>query len=100
MPSSCADSPTGVALSRATPATYRRPLPNISRYTLGTANLSDPTNPEHLRVARRAMDAGIWFHTAAEYGDGRMFSTLSASSPLPADVVQDIDNMHRVWFAI
>jgi aryl-alcohol dehydrogenase-like predicted oxidoreductase len=52
-------------------------LQSISRYTLGTANLKDKNNPEHVRVARTAMDAGIWFHSSTEYADGAVFATLA-----------------------
>jgi aryl-alcohol dehydrogenase-like predicted oxidoreductase len=58
---------------------FCKPLPPISRYTLGTANIRDKANREHIRVARAAMDAGIWFHSAAEYAEGAVFDVLAAA---------------------
>jgi len=49
--------------------TYRNRLPQLSTFTFGTAEIRDPANPEHLKVARAAMDAGVWFHSAREYGN-------------------------------
>lgn len=51
-------------------------LPSISRFTFGTGKVSDRTNSTHRRVVRKAMEAGVWFHTSAEYGKGGVFQTL------------------------
>ena len=58
---------------------YRSILPNISRYTFGTGNVHDTANAEHGKVVRAAMDAGVWFHTSAEYGNGGTFEVLKAA---------------------
>lgn len=58
---------------------FRRTLPELTNFTLGTAGLSDKTDPEHMRVARQAMEAGVWFHSSAEYGKGSVFETLRAA---------------------
>jgi len=55
---------------------FRKPLPAISKFTFGTGNLRDPENPQHVAVARAAMDAGVWFHSAAEYREGATFQVL------------------------
>lgn len=56
---------------------YRTELPKISRFVFGTSNTNDRTNPEHLKVVRMAMDAGVWFHTSTEYGkDGAVLAIL------------------------
>lgn len=47
--------------------TYKDKLPKISRYTLGTMGMTDKNNPDHIKTARAGMDAGIWFHSSADY---------------------------------
>jgi predicted aldo/keto reductase-like oxidoreductase len=46
-------------------------LSEITPYIYGTTRLGDETIPrgERLRVARNAMNTGVWFHTARMYGD-------------------------------
>lgn len=46
-------------------------LPALSPYIYGTTRLGDEQIPFEMRVkiARAAMDAGIWFHTSHTYGD-------------------------------
>jgi len=49
----------------------RSALSGITSYIYGTTRLGDNTIPREarLRVARAAMDAGVWFHTSRMYGD-------------------------------
>jgi aryl-alcohol dehydrogenase-like predicted oxidoreductase len=44
---------------------------NISRYTYGTTRLGDQSIPfaDRVKMARAAMDTGVWFHTSHDYGD-------------------------------
>jgi aryl-alcohol dehydrogenase-like predicted oxidoreductase len=58
---------------------FRGALPTISRYTFGTGNVNDPANAEHIKVARAAMEAGVWFHTSDAYGNGGTFEVLKAA---------------------
>jgi aryl-alcohol dehydrogenase-like predicted oxidoreductase len=51
-------------------------LPSFTDFTLGTSWLHDLDNPEHLAVARRGMEAGVWFHTAPSYGKGATYRLL------------------------
>jgi hypothetical protein len=46
-------------------------LSGITPYIYGTTRLGDSEIPreERLKVARAAMDSGVWFHTARYYGD-------------------------------
>ena len=46
-------------------------LTDISPYVYGTTRLGDANIPfnDRVKVARAAMDAGIWFHTSHTYGD-------------------------------
>jgi aryl-alcohol dehydrogenase-like predicted oxidoreductase len=43
----------------------------ISRFVFGTTRLGDAQLPhaDRVRMARAAMDAGVWFHTSHTYGD-------------------------------
>jgi len=45
--------------------------PAFSRYIYGTTRLGDGRLPfaERVKMARAAMDAGVWFHTSHQYGD-------------------------------
>lgn len=45
-------------------------LSDITPYVYGTTRLGDDSIPfeERLRLARTAMDAGVWFHTSHTYG--------------------------------
>jgi aryl-alcohol dehydrogenase-like predicted oxidoreductase len=45
-------------------------LPDLSPYVYGTGRLGDEKIPfdDRVRVARAAMDGGIWFHTSHTYG--------------------------------
>ncbi|MHB9022659.1 MAG: aldo-keto reductase family protein [Armatimonadota bacterium] len=54
--------------------TFAGTLPAMTRLTMGTGGVTDPSNPEHVAVARMAMDAGVWFHVA-DYGGG-VYATL------------------------
>lgn len=58
---------------------FRGELPELTNYTFGTGNINDTSNPEHAKVARAAMDAGVWFHTSAEYGKGGVFEVLKSA---------------------
>lgn len=46
-------------------------LNDLSKYIYGTGRLGDESLPfaERVRMARAAMDAGIWFHTSHTYGN-------------------------------
>ena len=58
---------------------FRGELPELTNYTFGTANINETNNPEHAKVARAAMEAGVWFHTSVEYGKGAVFEVLKAA---------------------
>ena len=49
----------------------KTPFDDITPYIYGTTRLGDSKIPREARVkiARAAMDAGVWFHTARMYGD-------------------------------
>ena len=57
---------------------YRRTLPQVSPFTFGTTKVYDASDPQHLKVVRAAMDAGVWFHTSPSYGkeDRRVYEVL------------------------
>ncbi len=57
---------------------YRRVLPEITPFTFGTTKVYDAADPQHLKVVRAAMDAGVWFHTSPSYGKGekRVYEVL------------------------
>lgn len=46
-------------------------LTDLSPYIYGTTRLGDDSIPfdERVKMARMAMDAGVWFHTSHTYGD-------------------------------
>ncbi|OPZ86777.1 MAG: hypothetical protein BWY76_00789 [bacterium ADurb.Bin429] len=44
-------------------------LPTLTPRTMGTGGITDPSNLACVRIARAAMDAGVWFHVA-DYGGG------------------------------
>ena len=46
-------------------------LTDLSPYVYGTTRLGDAQIPfdERVKIARLAMDAGVWFHTSHTYGD-------------------------------
>jgi len=46
-------------------------LTDISSYVYGTTRLGDDKIPfaDRVKVARAAMETGIWFHTSHTYGD-------------------------------
>lgn len=46
-------------------------LTDISPYVYGTTRLGDARIPfaDRVKIARAAMDAGVWFHTSHTYGD-------------------------------
>jgi aryl-alcohol dehydrogenase-like predicted oxidoreductase len=63
-------------------------IPGLSRYVYGTTRLGDAKIPvvDRVRIARAAMDAGVWFHTSRQYGDalevlGRAFNEDRARVP-------------------
>lgn len=45
--------------------------PDLSKYVYGTTRLGDDTilESKRIRIAREAMDSGVWFHTSEQYGD-------------------------------
>ncbi len=51
-------------------------LHHLRGLIFGTGRLKDPEDADHLAVAREAAAAGLWFHTAEEYGKGAVFATL------------------------
>ncbi len=55
-------------MTQPNPATL---LTDLSPYVYGTTRLGDGKLPfdERVKVARAAMDAGVWFHTSHTYGD-------------------------------
>jgi aryl-alcohol dehydrogenase-like predicted oxidoreductase len=57
---------------------YRRTLPEISPFTFGTTKVYDASDPQHIKVVRAVMDAGVWFHTSPTYGKGekRVYEVL------------------------
>jgi aryl-alcohol dehydrogenase-like predicted oxidoreductase len=55
-----------------TPSASKSALLNdLSRYVYGTTRLGDDKIPfdDRVKVARAAMDAGVWFHTSHTYGN-------------------------------
>lgn len=69
-------------------------LSDLSRFIYGTTRLGDGALPfdERVRVARAAMDHGVWFHTSHQYGD--------ALSVLRAAFDQDRSRVPRLIFKI
>lgn len=55
----------------STPPAAPGPLHDLSRFIYGTTRLGDAALPfeERVRVARAAMEHGVWFHTSHQYGD-------------------------------
>ena len=53
------------------PAPGENPRLGISRFVYGTTRLGDAQLPraDRVRMARAAMEAGVWFHTSHTYGD-------------------------------
>jgi aryl-alcohol dehydrogenase-like predicted oxidoreductase len=70
------------------------PLRDLSRFIYGTTRLGDSALPfdERVRVARAAMEHGVWFHTSHQYGD--------ALSVLRAAFDQDRARVPRLIFKI
>lgn len=54
-------------------------LSRLSRYIYGTTRLGDAGIPlaDRVRIARAAMDSGVWFHTSRQYNDA--LETLRAA---------------------
>ncbi|HEX8324661.1 MAG TPA: aldo/keto reductase [Tepidisphaeraceae bacterium] len=46
-------------------------LTDLSKYVYGTTRLGDDKLPtaDRVKIARAAMDAGVWFHTSHQYGN-------------------------------
>jgi aryl-alcohol dehydrogenase-like predicted oxidoreductase len=55
---------------------FRDRLPELTRFTFGTGKVDRPDDPQHVRVVRMAMDAGVWFHSSHVYSNGKVFETL------------------------
>jgi aryl-alcohol dehydrogenase-like predicted oxidoreductase len=52
-------------------------MPTPSLFTFGSMSLGDlPTLDEHIRIARTAMDAGVWFHSSPTYKRGFTYMVL------------------------
>jgi aryl-alcohol dehydrogenase-like predicted oxidoreductase len=60
-------------------------LPQLTPRTMGTGGVTDPSNPEHVRIARLAMEAGVWFHVS-DYGGGVYAVLKQAFAEDPAHV--------------
>lgn len=56
----------------------RQSLPPLSRFTFGTGRLEGGEGDfaNHVKVARAAMEAGVWFHSSSDYGKGGVFKVL------------------------
>jgi hypothetical protein len=69
-------------------------LSDLSPYIYGTTRLGDAAIPfgERVRIARAAMEHGVWFHTSHQYGD--------ALSVLRAAFEQDRARIPRLIFKI
>jgi len=63
--------PYAPGMSTSPPAASRGPIGGVSRFVYGTTRLGDAALPraDRVRMARAAMDAGVWFHTSHTYGD-------------------------------
>lgn len=77
-------------------------LSGITPYIYGTTRLGDSGIPreERLKVARAAMDSGVWFHTSRMYGDalevlGEAFAETPAKIP-PLIVKIGWDNVNQL----
>jgi hypothetical protein len=77
-------------------------LTTITPYIYGTTRLGDGNIPrqQRLKVARAAMDAGVWFHTSRMYGDalevlGEAFSEEPAMIP-PLIIKIGWDNVNQL----
>ena len=70
------------------------PLHNLSAYIYGTTRLGDAAIAfdERVRVARAAMDQGVWFHTSHQYGN--------ALSVLRAAFAEDRAHIPQLIFKI
>lgn len=46
-------------------------IPGLSKYVYGTTRLGDSAIPldDRIKIARAAMDSGVWFHTSRQYND-------------------------------
>lgn len=63
-------------------------MQDLSKYVYGTTRLGDESIPleARIKIAREAMDAGVWFHTSTQYGSalevlGKAFAEDRASVP-------------------
>lgn len=63
-------------------------IPDLSRYVYGTTRLGDEKIPanDRVKMARTAMNSGVWFHTSRHYGDaleilGRAFDEDRCNVP-------------------
>jgi aryl-alcohol dehydrogenase-like predicted oxidoreductase len=90
MATSSPSSPSARSTTGAPPTALR----DLSRFIYGTTRLGDAALPfdERVRVARAAMDQGVWFHTSHQYGD--------ALSVLRAAFDQDRSRVPRLIFKI
>ena len=76
---------------------------DFSRYTFGTMSLGkQPAYPEaDLAVVRRAMEAGVWFHSSPTYNNGFTFMVLrmafdAARQQVPRLIVKIRDGSPRL----
>ncbi|HTV19663.1 MAG TPA: hypothetical protein VMG12_13355 [Polyangiaceae bacterium] len=83
-----------MANTHNSPAAERSTLVDLGRFIYGTTRLGDAALPfdERVRVARAAMEHGIWFHTSHQYGD--------ALAVLRAAFDQDRARVPRLIFKI
>jgi aryl-alcohol dehydrogenase-like predicted oxidoreductase len=54
----------------------RGELPSLTRYTFGSMSLGHGDDAADVKVARAAMDAGVWFHSSADYAGGGTYRVL------------------------
>jgi aryl-alcohol dehydrogenase-like predicted oxidoreductase len=77
-----------------TPSSSSHPLHGLSPFIYGTTRLGDAAIEfgERVRIARAAMEHGVWFHTSHQYGD--------ALSVLRAAFDEDRAHVPRLIFKI
>jgi len=63
-------------------------IPGLSKYIYGTTRLGDSKIPadDRVKIARTAMESGVWFHASRQYGDalevlGRAFDQNRSQVP-------------------
>ena len=76
-------------------------LPPLTPIAFGSGGITDPTNPDHIKVTRAAMDAGLWFHVG-NYNRGVYPVLKKAFSEVPSGftprVIVKLDGTSRAGF--